>query len=64
MEKKNYTKPSIVKVKLDHKQAVLGTCSSTSPTGTSDGNTTSGYCKAHGCKQQTASGGIDSGASS
>lgn len=28
MEKKKYTKPTIVKVELNHEQAVLGTCSS------------------------------------
>lgn len=27
MEKKKYTKPGIVKVELNHEQAVLGTCS-------------------------------------
>ena len=60
--KKKYTKPSIAKVKLNPEQAVLGTCSSTA-LNISDSNA-SGFCKGRGCKQQTRSGGTDSGATS
>jgi hypothetical protein len=63
MEKKAYTQPAIVRVKLNHEQAVLSTCS---VGGTSLQNQNlGGACKTDGtCRQSMATMGIDAGASS
>lgn len=59
--KKKYTKPSIVKVELNHEQAILGTCS-TDITDIKESDPV--YCRgtpsAQLCKQHSTSG--DSGA--
>ena len=61
MEKKKYTKPTIVKVELNHEQAVLGACSADSAT--TENSDSNGYCKPHGgCKANTSSGGTDTDA--
>ncbi len=53
MEKKKYTKPTVIKVELNHEQAILGTCSST---GTSVSQSNPSVCKAGGCKQAPGQG--------
>ena len=57
--KKKYTKPGIVKVELNHEQAILGVCSSGAST--SKGQTV--YCTP-ACKAINAPAGADSAASS
>jgi len=59
MEKKKYTKPTVMKVELTHEQAVLGTCS----TGIVDiKDALSGGCSTGpSCKQRDPSKGVDSG---
>lgn len=54
--KKKYTSPSVIKVKLDPEQAILGACSS-GTTNTSGGNPT-GTCRSD-CKQSGSGGGDD-----
>ncbi len=58
--KKKYTSPTVVQVKLDPEQAILGSCA-VGETDTSGGNPI-GECRA-GCKQ-TGSGGGDNAATS
>ena len=59
--KRPYVRPTIVRVELNHQQAVLAACS----TATSNLRDRIGTnCKAGTCRRQTASGGRDSGASS
>lgn len=57
--KKEYTKPTVVKVKLNHEQAVLGVCSSTAADTSSA--TPSGACRGSEtghpyCKQSSKAG--------
>ena len=61
--KKKYTRPTVVKVKLSHEQAVLGTCSSGASGLIEDGNT-AGQCRSDICKQDAAHPVGDAGASS
>ena len=50
---KKYTKPMVVKVELNHEQAVLGTCSAGA--GTLVDADPSGYCRsAKNCKQDNS----------
>jgi len=62
MEKKKYTKPTVINVELNHEQAVLGTCSS-GITGLKTGGLPECSITAGGCKQYTATKG-DSAATS
>jgi hypothetical protein len=48
MEKKKYTKPTVIKADLNHEQAVLGACSASS---VSIEDSTMNYCVVSGCKQ-------------
>lgn len=65
MQKRAYFKPKMVRVKLNPEQAVLSQCSAGATT-LIDQDESPGFCKSSGggCRQQTKSGGTNSGASS
>lgn len=61
MDRRPYTKPSIVRVELSHEQAVLAACSTTT---SSLSNITGLNCKVSACRRNTAPGSRDNAASS
>ena len=61
-EKKAYSRPAVVRVKLNPEQAVLGACS-TSGSGLSNGNN-GGACVVGGCRKSNRFQGSDGGAGS
>ncbi len=61
-EKKAYSRPTMVRVKLNPEQAVLGACS-TSGSGLSNNNA-GGACLPGGCRKATRFQGSDGGAGS
>ncbi len=64
MQKRPYSKPKIVAVKLNHEQAVLSQCAVDA--GTLAQGIPAGYCRpgVNGCRQKSSAGGTDSDATS
>lgn len=61
-EKKAYSRPTIVRVKLNPEQAVLGACSSVGANLTNNNN--GGACNVGSCRKANRFSGADSGAGS
>ena len=59
-QKRKYTPPKLVRIKLDAEQAILGACSAGAPASTGG----SSGCKVSVCRKRGDTHGIDSGASS